>query len=228
MEPSTLANRPEIQLWCGCSSLEHCAPSSGCLSVAVCFPAQGFQGPSGLDSLKPQGGYTMLTFQVWLLSSWAVLSNNRSESNRCSMKCRKECNSNASLMSAGQVILPWMTHLLFLQPRTWHSLSVCLAASPSFFLLSSPLCPLGLSSFPCFHLFLSFLFIPWAPDLPLSLSLPPALLSTVVPPAVLFIPSLCSQHSASPSASAPSCFYCLPGIGHRIKAWQRLLWWPSG
>ena len=138
--------------------------------MVVCFPAQGFQGPSGLDSLKPQGGHTMLTFQVWLLSSWAVLSNNRSES----IKCRKECNSNAFSMSAGRVILPWMTHLLFLQPRTWHSLSVCLAASPSFFLFSSPLCTLGLSSIPCFHLFLSFLFILWAPDLPLSLSLPPA------------------------------------------------------
>lgn len=217
MEPS-LANRPEIQPWCLCSNLEHCAPSWDCLSMVVCFPAQGFWRPSGLDSLKPQGGHTMLTFQVWLLSSWAVLSNNRSESNRYSMKCRKECNSNAFLMSAGQVILPWMTHLLFLQPRTWHSLSVCLAASPSFFPFSSPLCTLGLSSTPCFQLVLSFIFIPWAPDLPLSLSLPPALLATVAPPAVLFIPCLCSQDSASPS-SAPSCFYCLPGTGHRVKMW---------
>ena len=44
-------------------------------------------------------------------------------------------------------------------------------------------------------------------------------LATVAPHAVLFIPSLCSQDSASPSSSAPSCFCHLPGTGHRIKMW---------
>lgn len=206
MEPSILVNRPEIQSLSLFRDFEHCA-SGTAHPWLICFPAQGVLRPLELDSLKPQSGHSVLSSQVWLRLSRAVLSNSKAKLNRSSMKYGKEYNEDAFLISVGQVILPWVTYCSFILGPVAYSLCAC---SLSLFLSPSPsLYPLRLSPFPVFNLFLPFCSAWWVPIFPFLYHCHFLLLATVCFTSCLFVLSPCSVLLPSAPRTLPILHFLL-------------------